>query len=91
MLEARNWKLETEDTRATVSRASSFQHRASSFWSMLGAFTGLGAPGIVLAALLLGALGFLNTWDFPIYVGLATLAIGAGLALTVGLTRSVVA
>ena len=58
---------------------------------MLGAFTGLGTPGIVLAALLLGALGFLNTWDFPIYVGLATLAIGAGLALTVGLTRGVVA
>ncbi len=58
---------------------------------MLGAFTGLGTPGIILAALLLGALGFLNTWDFPIYVGLATLAIGAGLALTNGLTRGVVA
>ena len=88
MLGARNWKLETESSGST---ASSFQHRASSFWSMLGAFTGLGTPGIVLAALLLGALGFLNTWDFPIYVGLATLAIGAGLALTVGLTRVVVA
>ena len=91
MLEARNWKLETEGPRSTASRASSFQHRASSFWSMLGAFTGLGTPGIVLAALLLGALGFLNTWDLPIYVGLATLAIGAGLALAVGLTRGVVA
>ena len=75
LLGARNWKLETESSGST---ASSFQHRASSFWSMLGAFTGLGTPGIVLAALLLGALGFLNTWDFPIYVGLATLAIGAG-------------
>ncbi len=88
MLEARSWKLEAASQEPPV---SSFQLRVSSFWSMLGAFTGLGTPGIVLAALLLGALGFLNTWDFPIYVGLATLAIGAGLALAVGLTRGVVA
>ena len=88
LLGARSWKPETADTE---SPASSFKNRASSFWSMLGAFTGLGTPGIVLAALLLGALGFLNTWDFPIYVGLTMLAIGAGLALTVGLTRGVVA
>ena len=87
LLEARSWKLETESSE---SPASSFQHRASGFWSMLGAFTGLGTPGIILAALLLGALGFLNTWDFPIYVGLATLAVGAGLALTNGLTRAAV-
>ena len=88
LLGARSWKLETAGAE---SAAFSFKNRASSFWSMLGAFTGLGTPGIILAALLLGALGFLNTWDFPIYVGLATLAIGAGLALTVGLTRGVVA
>jgi YYY domain-containing protein len=31
-------------------------------------------------ALTLGALGFLNTWDFPIYLGLAVLAYGAGLS-----------
>ncbi|MGD8997154.1 MAG: DUF2298 domain-containing protein [Anaerolineae bacterium] len=29
-------------------------------------------------ALALGALGFLNTWDLPIYLGLAVLAYGAG-------------
>jgi YYY domain-containing protein len=29
-------------------------------------------------ALALGALGFLNTWDFPMYLGLAVLAYGAG-------------
>jgi len=29
-------------------------------------------------ALALGALGFLNTWDFPIYLGLVVLAYGAG-------------
>ena len=30
--------------------------------------------GILFAAVLLGALGFLNIWDFPIYVGLFALA-----------------
>jgi YYY domain-containing protein len=29
-------------------------------------------------ALILGALGFLNTWDFPIYLGLTILAYGVG-------------
>jgi len=53
---------------------------------LLGEFTGGGGVGIVLLALIFGALGFLNTWDFPIYVALATLAIGAGLALADGLT-----
>jgi YYY domain-containing protein len=32
----------------------------------------------ILCALILGALGFLNTWDFPIYLGLAVLAYGVG-------------
>ncbi len=36
-------------------------------WALFGAY-----------ALGLGALGFLNTWDFPIYVGLVGLAYGAG-------------
>ncbi len=30
------------------------------------------------SALILGSLGFLNTWDLPIYLGLATLAYGIG-------------
>jgi len=48
---------------------------------MLGDATNLGTPGILIYALALGALAFLNTWDFPIYVGLAMLALGVGLAL----------
>ena len=52
----------------------------------LSALTGLGGTGILLYALAFGALGFLNTWDFPIYVALATLAIGAGLAAADRLT-----
>ena len=48
---------------------------------MLGGATGLGSPGILLYAVALGALAFLNTWDFPIYVGLVMLALGVGLAL----------
>ena len=51
-------------------------------WRMLPGFRG---AGILLYAVALGSLAFLNTWDFPIYVGLAALAFGVGLALTGGL------
>ncbi len=47
-------------------------------------------PGISLYAIVLGSLAFLNTWDFPVYVGLAALAYGGGLVLVRGLNwRSV--
>ncbi len=39
---------------------------------------------LLFAAVLLGALGFLNIWDFPIYVGLYALAYVAGEAKTNG-------
>ena len=48
--------------------------------------TGLSWPGILLYAIVLGSLGFLNTWDFPIYAALAALAIGLGAALRDGLS-----
>ncbi len=52
--------------------------------------TGLGWPGVLLYAVAIGSLAFLNTWDFPVYVGLAALAFGVGLALTGGINwRSV--
>jgi YYY domain-containing protein len=38
----------------------------------------------VFSALILGALGFLNTWDLPIYLGLVILAYGIGLVMTRG-------
>jgi uncharacterized membrane protein len=57
------------------------QYLILDFWRKLGSATGLGAPGIFLYAVVLGALAFLNTWDFPIYLVLTTLAFGAGLAL----------
>jgi YYY domain-containing protein len=54
--------------------------------------TGLSWGGILLYAMVLGSLGFLNTWDFPIYLGLAALAIGSGIALRSGLNgRSITA
>ena len=52
----------------------------------LGDATGLSWGGTLLYAVVLGSLGFLNTWDFPIYVGLAALAIGVGAALRHGLS-----
>lgn len=38
----------------------------------------------ILYALILGALGFLNTWDFPIYLSLTVLAYGVGYYTTTG-------
>ena len=38
----------------------------------------------ILCALILGALGFLNTWDFPIYLGLTVLAYGVGSYAAIG-------
>lgn len=46
---------------------------------VLDAFPMRGA-GFALYALCLGGLAFLNTWDFPIYVFLVMLALGAALA-----------
>jgi uncharacterized membrane protein len=95
LLGARNWKLEAgnsilEARSSKLGISPSIQLLVSSFWRSLGAATGLGTPGIILYAVAFGALGFLNTWDFPIYVALAALAFGVGLALTNGLTWAVV-
>ena len=95
LLGARSWKLEAGNSTARGAGAetgdsSSFKLHVSSFWSMLGDATGLGAPGIILYAIALGALAFLNTWDFPIYVGLVVLALGAGWALADQLSWAVV-
>jgi YYY domain-containing protein len=38
----------------------------------------------VFSALILGSLGFLNTWDLPIYLGLVMLAYGVGLVMVNG-------
>jgi YYY domain-containing protein len=44
-------------------------------------------PRLVLSALVLGGLAFLNTWDFPIYFFLTILAIILGLGSAVGSRR----
>lgn len=63
------------------------------FWNGIGYWvarltdaTGLSWSGLVLTALALGSLAFLNTWDFPIYVLLAALAFGGAAALRDGLS-----
>lgn len=54
------------------------------------ALTDGSAGSFLLYGLILGALGFLNTWDFPIYLALVTAAIAAGLAWSNGLTWAAV-
>ena len=58
-------------------------------WDLLGQATGLGGWGILLYALVLGGLSFLNTWDFPIYLVLVALAFGGGVAVRNGLRWAV--
>jgi YYY domain-containing protein len=64
--------------------------RAGVFARRLGEITGLGTWGILLHAVVLGGVAFLNTWDFPIYVAVAGLAIGFGSALRNGPGRTAV-
>ena len=47
-------------------------------WRQVQEAFGLDGWGLALAGLLVGAMGFLNTWDFPIYVFLLTLAYALG-------------
>ncbi len=80
---------EPADAASLISR---LRLSASGIWqagTAVGALTGLGAAGAVLYALVFGALGFLNTWDLPIYIALATAAIAAGMALADRLTWAV--
>ncbi len=54
-----------------VEKAESRDWRTA--WAAVVAVFGLDGWGLPLYGLALGALGFLNTWDFPIYVFLVTL------------------
>lgn len=58
--------------------------RRSDAWAWLGGWLRQDWERTLLVALCLGALGFLNTWDFPIYWGLATLCYAAGRYLAHG-------
>lgn len=68
---SRPWGGSLGDWQRFVANASGWLTDA---WENLARSTGLGATGVVLYALFLGGLGFLNTWDFPIYLVLLSLA-----------------
>ena len=81
----------TEDEASSPSAVGVIRKRVVvRLWHFLRSLTGVGPGGLLLCAVILGALAFLNTWDFPIYVALVTLAVGAGLALREGLSWVVV-
>ena len=68
-----------DEPRSLVDRVAAWVRR-------LADASGLSWGGLLLAAVILGSLAFLNTWDFPIYVLLAALAFGGGIALREGLS-----
>jgi uncharacterized membrane protein len=61
----RSWGGSLSDWRHFAGNVSAWLADAG---ENLASVTGLGATGVVLYALFLGGLGFLNTWDFPIYL-----------------------
>lgn len=70
--------LESRTQENTPLAPSPFALRLPETWgNPLAAFGG-NWPEFALYAFCLGALGFLNTWDFPIYLGLTVLAYGVG-------------
>lgn len=63
---------------------SNIQYHIVDIWhSLINTFP-LGRTGLLLYALCLGGLAFLNTWDFPIYLFLTMLACGAARGLQRG-------
>jgi hypothetical protein len=73
MLSARNIESDSGYSLPVENRDRVFVR----LWHFLRSLTGLGLGGFLLCSVALGALAFLNTWDFPIYVGLVALFVGA--------------
>jgi YYY domain-containing protein len=76
---------EKAEERSTATVEAGYEPQSSSHWWNPVAFT-LDNDWLlfVFSALILGALGFLNTWDLPIYLGLVVLAYGLGLVIVKG-------
>lgn len=74
-----------QEGRRDVAPTVGWRGRVGQWANDLAHATGLSWGGILLYAVVLGGIAFLNTWDFPIYLGLAALAFGVGIALRHGL------
>jgi YYY domain-containing protein len=82
----------TSETQAPPIQSGEGRGTMSSRWwnpvafSLSGSDSGRGGDWalFLFAALLIGSLGFLNTWDMPIYLALVGLAYGLGEALRMG-------
>jgi YYY domain-containing protein len=60
------------------------QHHQAHWWNPVAYALDNDWLLFVFSALILGSLGFLNTWDMPIYLGLTMLAYGVGLVMVNG-------
>jgi uncharacterized membrane protein len=65
--------LKTTNLRSTIPKGHAVSNLQSLISRLVTSAFG-GWPQFVIYALCLGALGFLNTWDFPIYLFVVTLA-----------------
>jgi len=69
----------TEPAKASLNLVDKLQQLFKDSWQALQTAVG-GRFGLLLYALTIGGLGFLNTWDFPIYLGIVALTLLAWLA-----------
>ncbi len=65
--------------RWTTANREAVSGQPGSWWNPLQSVFENDWALLLFYSLALGALGFLNTWDMPIYIGLVALAYGAGL------------
>jgi uncharacterized membrane protein len=73
--EATNAKEDTKE----LTKDANIEAKDPPWWNPITACLDGDAFLFVMTAFCVGALGFLNTWDFPIYLALITLAYGIGL------------
>ncbi len=71
----------TKARQAVVSGGDALPRQGGSWWNPVAFALDKDWLLFIFSALILGALGFLNTWDLPIYLGLVVLAYGLGEAL----------
>jgi YYY domain-containing protein len=65
--------------RWTTANRQAASERSSPWWNPLQTIFAGDWALLLFYGIALGALGFLNTWDMPIYIGLVSLAYGTGL------------
>jgi YYY domain-containing protein len=75
---------QSQDQKSTIEGADPEPQSKPHWWNPVAFSLDNDWLLFIFSALILGALGFLNTWDLPIYLGLVVLAYGLGSVMVKG-------